>query len=1055
MSLTQGLSDEEFQRMQGQLLELRTSNYQLKDQCKKYENELSSIKSSASEQARELEKATKAVSKSKKAKEVESLLNENDSLQRKLQSQEEDFRLQNSTLIEELSKLCTTNELLEKQLTSRSAGDSPDGGREASKQEDETRQLQAMNAALQKNLTSTQDQFQTEILDLQQKINSEIAKSHLTLSVKIVTEKEKKPLEHVAVINLSTVTSHKKTPTSKTNVPNCLERPPPTGQRGREHRGGGHSDTLEKEVHDILSYEWDSFIEDVRVASVTSDFEDDLDDTSSVPQDPVTVLQGHAKQLKTRLSGALLRNVGNLAKLVNKEEELSKEDGTDGTSKTSSSVISQSKEITELLLKVDTEREEKNLIKEQMKDTEQIYKNEIASLKDEIEKLTDKVKKKQESFVQLQNEKERQYSEHRQQVDQLEEDKNREIESLRREQNRLHGELNKIRENAPIVEGKYQQRIQALEELTSATSEETTSAERLTTLQAESTAIRTQNTKLTQDLSTAKQALAQHLEDLKKEKELTESLREVVEDREVAMTTAISERDHLQGQLKECLSANSKMSDQLREIQNDRNNLHRDLAEAHKIADNRKNMLDDLAIQTQTLREQHKEEMERLQETHQGEKEELSFQLNEEKKRRRQLEPLQDQITEMNNQIESLENAKGWFERSLREAEEQQGKIKEQQQEEISNINAAHEEECQTLRNEIEEQKEEVLKRESEVNEWQEKCQNLEESIIQMEVAAKDVKADQKLNDKKLTAKIKDLQRQMKQEKKRADKLQERLQEIITHGIPASGGLEQLLMDHTNEDRQKLDSSSISSLGTGTGTKDASDYSPLQERVNNSPGAKPNAVSLSEETTELISRLTEIQQQNWRLEEKVRHLEESNSCMAEDLLRKSAIIETHVMEGSLSGLKCISFSGGLSDLRKAALFYQPFLVKETHYPGRSSSPAAEKKSAAATSLNKLKEYISAPNSTDSDGMKDMNQKLQIMLEETLTKNMHLQQDIEMCPVRCGPVESSGRVKFRVQSVLSRQEVPVRGIQTTTVSSISLIGGRGTIVALSESIVFDQ
>ncbi|XP_071815812.1 GRIP1-associated protein 1-like isoform X2 [Apostichopus japonicus] len=918
MSLTQGLSDEEFQRMQGQLLELRTSNYQLKDQCKKYENELSSIKSSASEQARELEKATKAVSKSKKAKEVESLLNENDSLQRKLQSQEEDFRLQNSTLIEELSKLCTTNELLEKQLTSRSAGDSPDGGREASKQEDETRQLQAMNAALQKNLTSTQDQFQTEILDLQQKIN------YLTQENSNLKDQCSKLLG---------------------------DRPPPTGAAGDGNTVEEDTQTpLEKEVHDILSYEWDSFIEDVRVASVTSDFEDDLDDTSSVPQDPVTVLQGHAKQLKTRLSGALLRNVGNLAKLVNKEEELSKEDNMDGTSKTSSSVISQSKEITELLLKVDTEREEKNLIKEQMKDTEQLYKNEIASLKDEIEKLTDKVKKKQE----------------RQQVDQLEEDKNREIESLRREQNRLHGELNKIRENAPVVEEKYQQRIKALEELTSATSEETTSAERLTTLQAESTAIRTQNTKLAQDLSSAKQALAQHLEDLKKEKELTESLREVVEDREVAMTTAISERDHLQGQLKECLSANSKMSDQLREIQNDRNNLHRDLAEAHKTADNRKSMLDDLAIQTQTLREQHKEEMERLQETHQGEIEELSLQLTEEKKRRRQLEPLQDQITEMNNQIQSLENAKGWFERSLREAEEQQGKIKEQQQEEISNINAAHEEECQTLRNEIEEQKEEVLKRESEMNEWQEKCQNLEESIVQMEVAAKDVKADQKLNDKKLTAKMKDLQRQMKQEKKRADKLQERLQEIITHGIPASGGLEQLLMDHTNEDRQKLDSSSISSLGTGTGTKDASDYSPLQERVNNSPGApNTNAVSLSEETTELISRLTEIQQENWRLEEKVRHLEESNSCMAEDLLRKSAIIETHVM-----GRKLVD-------------------------PGRSSSPAAEKKSAAATSLNKLKEYISAPNSTDSDGMKDMNQKLQIMLEETLTKNMHLQQDIEM------------------------------------------------------------
>lgn len=59
---------------------------------------------------------------------------------------------------------------------------------------------------------------------------------------------------------------------------------------------------------------------------------------------------------------------------------------------------------------------------------------------------------------------------------------------------------------------------------------------------------------------------------------------------------------------------------------------------------------------------------------------------------------------------------------------------------------------------------------------------------------------------------MKDLQRQMRQEKKRADKLQERLQEIITHGIPAGGGLEQLLMDHSHEDRQKLDSRSVKVL---------------------------------------------------------------------------------------------------------------------------------------------------------------------------------------------------------------------------------------------------
>lgn len=65
--------------------------------------------------------------------------------------------------------------------------------------------------------------------------------------------------------------------------------------------------------------------------------------------------------------------------------------------------------------------------------------------------------------------------------------------------------------------------------------------------------------------------------------EMTDKLNSILEEREVALTTAISQRDDLQGQLNDCLSANSKMSDQLREIQNDRNNLHRDLADAHKV----------------------------------------------------------------------------------------------------------------------------------------------------------------------------------------------------------------------------------------------------------------------------------------------------------------------------------------------------------------------------------------------------------------------------------------------------------------------------------------
>ena len=55
----------------------------------------------------ELDKSQKAVSKSKskKAGEVERLMREKNSLQGKLQSQEDEFRLQNQTLLDELAKV--------------------------------------------------------------------------------------------------------------------------------------------------------------------------------------------------------------------------------------------------------------------------------------------------------------------------------------------------------------------------------------------------------------------------------------------------------------------------------------------------------------------------------------------------------------------------------------------------------------------------------------------------------------------------------------------------------------------------------------------------------------------------------------------------------------------------------------------------------------------------------------------------------------------------------------------------------------------------------------
>ncbi|CAK6978778.1 GRIP1-associated protein 1%2C partial [Scomber scombrus] len=89
-------------------------------------------------------------------------------LQGKLHSQEEDFRLQNSTLMTELSKLCTQIEQLEKENQDLKEGggassSSPAPNPSASSPVDgELLRLQAENCTLQKKMRALQDRFDKE-----------------------------------------------------------------------------------------------------------------------------------------------------------------------------------------------------------------------------------------------------------------------------------------------------------------------------------------------------------------------------------------------------------------------------------------------------------------------------------------------------------------------------------------------------------------------------------------------------------------------------------------------------------------------------------------------------------------------------------------------------------------------------------------------------------------------------------------------------------------------------------------------------------------------------
>uniref|UniRef100_UPI00398EC367 GRIP1-associated protein 1-like n=1 Tax=Pristiophorus japonicus TaxID=55135 RepID=UPI00398EC367 len=163
--MAQALSEEEFQRMQAQLLELRTQNYQLSDELRKQSAEVNSLRQKSSNVEKDLVKAQKAITKSKKAQEVDALLSENEMLQGKLHSQEDDFRLQNTTLMQELSKLCSQIEELEADNKRLKEGAPVSDTLSLSTPLDgELLRLQAENTALQKNMAALQLRYEKESL---------------------------------------------------------------------------------------------------------------------------------------------------------------------------------------------------------------------------------------------------------------------------------------------------------------------------------------------------------------------------------------------------------------------------------------------------------------------------------------------------------------------------------------------------------------------------------------------------------------------------------------------------------------------------------------------------------------------------------------------------------------------------------------------------------------------------------------------------------------------------------------------------------------------------
>ena len=813
--MSSSLSDDEFHRLQLQLLELRTTNYEIDAKQKKQEREIQVLNQKLEQSDRDLQKANKAIQKSKKAKEVEILIQENDNLQRKLESQEEEFKLQNHTLMQELTSLVTSNEAFEKKIKELEGGGVPDALNSSvlSEADDEIRHLKAQNSVLQKNLNSLKDKYAKQT-------------KSATSSPEIETNTE--PSENSETIN--------------------------------------ESQSCAPETSDIKS-------------------------------------------------GYVHTDANN--------EEITKE-------------------INDLKLNLETKEEENKLLREQFLESENNFKEKIATLQQELDEAKEKFTRKQESYLILQKEK----------------------EDIFKTANSKSVELQEARERD---KGYYQNQIvklqQEVERLKSESDNvQTNSKSTISYLQSQIASMQTQ-------VDAANIVEKQHIN------EQNEHHMKKIAELQQHLSSLEHSKNNLTVQIDESNKLNKEISEQLLVLQKDRDSKIQEWQEMNKVAEKRKSMLDELANTYQRDSAIHQDKIRQLEDQLETEVNEFKEQLKSEKVRNSEFEKLKQQVDNLKQQLTSAEEAKGWLERRLEDSESNLSNTKEEKttslealktehELQVLDINQVHNTELETVKAEYEEK---ILLCGDAEKSLEEQVKILETEMSKLKQDLKDGVDAKKIHEKKGMTALKDLKKQLHQERKRAEKLQNKLQEILSDPKHVKG-IDDLLSGFDGND--SMDRSSVSSWSGGaslvrehsglsvSGT--SSIHSPDRDRdLTLTSPTKDMHNSLEQEHSALVNKVASMQQEKWDMEEKVSHLEMSTAAMAEDLIQKTKIIEHYVMES------------------------------RTDPKPKSHSPQEDK-----MSFKKVLDKLDLVNKTEGQDIKEMNRKLQRMLEETLTKNMHLQNNLQ-------------------------------------------------------------
>ncbi|RDD46078.1 GRIP1-associated protein 1 [Trichoplax sp. H2] len=386
----------------------------------------------------------------------------------------------------------------------------------------------------------------------------------------------------------------------------------------------------------------------------------------------------------------------------------------------------------------------------------------------------------------------------------------------------------------------------------------------------------------------------------------------------------------LEIELKQAKYVNDNLMENIHSMEQEVIKLKNSLDKANEVAQRRKSILDNMTVEHQRDSNQYKEEIESLQDELQEIRQVLHSKSDIEQDFSKELGQKSALIGKLQDKIKIMDNDK------------------RQTDQMIINIRNDHEKNETSLKSELEEVKDDLVRvKDSYELQWNEKekenetlVENLQkvvgfkdQEIEQMKRMIEDLIADRRTVEKKSHDKMKDIRRLLKSERKRSDQLTE----VLNY-------------QQNTESTGSIRTSNISLNRVGSQPSLPTENNPIPS--NDMDAAK---MLTRNETKELLERVSKLQQTKRTLESRVQILEESGASLAEELTRKTKIFEGFVLQK------------------------------------RSAKPEPQRNIQAIES--RLLEFVKYREKGD-EGLREMNAKLQRVLEETIIKNLSLQKNIE-------------------------------------------------------------